>query len=336
MARRKESGFEMVASMPWPFGLVAGLLGYGLVQYALGPLLGHSGNPYIAALGKVVSAGSAAPLAWLWLAGCWCAALSSLLGRRRRRRLFDQQSGRQSIGQLDWQEFELLTGEAFRRQGYTVSETGLGGADGGIDLKLRREGRLILVQCKQWRSQRVGVKEVREMYGTLVHEGADAVKIVALGEYTADARRFVQGKPIELIHADALLASVRQQQVRRDEPESLWHSPAAFVGCTLLGFALLGVLGNHRAAESRQEVSSTRSAPTATTLPVLAVPTARPLPPPSSATRPVATTRQSASTVAPPAPHFEQTPMDDAALREWKRRNAAAMKILEKTTAEVP
>jgi restriction system protein len=58
-------------------------------------------------------------------------------------------------------------GEAFRRQGYTVEETSLGGADGGIDLILRKDGRRTLVQCKQWKRQRVGVNIVREMAGLL-------------------------------------------------------------------------------------------------------------------------------------------------------------------------
>ncbi len=36
---------------------------------------------------------------------------------------------------MSWREFEMLVGEAFRLGGYTVSETGGGGADGGVDLK---------------------------------------------------------------------------------------------------------------------------------------------------------------------------------------------------------
>jgi restriction system protein len=38
------------------------------------------------------------------------------------------------------------------------------------------------------------------------------VKIVAIGDFTPDARQFAQGKPIELIHGEALLALVREAQ----------------------------------------------------------------------------------------------------------------------------
>jgi restriction system protein len=108
----------------------------------------------------------------------------------------------------------MLVGEAFRRQGYAVRETGLGGADGGIDLILNKNGKATLVQCKQWKNQRVDVKVVREMLGLLIDQGASAVKIVAIGDYTEEAKRFVIGKPIELINGDVLLSMVREVQTR--------------------------------------------------------------------------------------------------------------------------
>jgi restriction system protein len=108
-------------------------------------------------------------------------------------------------------------GEAFRRQGYAVQETGLGGADGGIDLLLRKEGKLTLVQCKRWKTQRVDVKIVREMFGLLAHHQASAVKIIAVGAYT-DAQRFAEGKPIELITGTALLEMVREVQTVSAKP----------------------------------------------------------------------------------------------------------------------
>ncbi len=50
-------------------------------------------------------------------------------------------------------------------------------ADGGIDLVLRKEGQLTIVQCKLWKTQRVDVKVVREMFGLLAHHQASEVKI---------------------------------------------------------------------------------------------------------------------------------------------------------------
>lgn len=213
MARRKQGGFELIASMPWPVGVVLGIIGYVAIRHGIAWYLSAMAGPALAQVGKTTGQGSSfAMLAWIVLGICWLAALLSFISRRQRTRLLDAQTGLESLRAMNWRQFEMLVGEAFRRQGYRIEETGLGGADGGIDLRLSKNGKSTLVQCKQWRSQRVDVKIVREMYGLLTHHGADAVKIVAIGDFTPDARQFAQGKPLELIHGEALLALVRAVQ----------------------------------------------------------------------------------------------------------------------------
>lgn len=212
MAKRKESGIEIIASMPWPVGFVLGIVAYVAIRYGAGWYMSTSSNPLFQSMGKQASAGTYAPFAWMALAICWLGAIGSFIRTRHRRRLLETQTGLDSLRAMTWREFEMLVGEAFRRQGYTIRETGLGGADGGIDLILHKDGKVTLVQCKQWKTQRVDVKVVREMLGLLTHHHAAAVKIVAIGEYTANARRFAEGKPIELISGETLLAMVREVQ----------------------------------------------------------------------------------------------------------------------------
>jgi len=213
MARRKESGLELIASAPWPVGIVLGILAYFGVRYGFALLAAFTGNPILSKLGVLArNSDGYKMLACAALGLCWIAALASCIGRQKRKRLLETQTGLDSLRAMSWREFEMLVGEAFRRLGYRIEETGLGGADGGIDLLLRKDSKTTLVQCKQWRSQRVDVKVVREMYGLLAHHGTDAVKIVAIGDFTPDARRFAQGKPIELIHGEALLVMIRSAQ----------------------------------------------------------------------------------------------------------------------------
>ena len=212
MARRKGGGFELIASAPWPVGLVLGVVAYVAVRYGISWYLASSNNMFLAPIGKAANGGATTILAWTLLGICWAGAFASFVMRRQRGRLLETQTGLDSLRTMNWKQFEMLVGEAFRRQGYRIEETGLGGADGGIDLRLSKNGKSTLVQCKQWRSQRVDVKIVREMYGLLAHHGADAVKIVAVGDFTPDAQRFAQGKPIELIHGEALLAMVQDAQ----------------------------------------------------------------------------------------------------------------------------
>ncbi|PRP68519.1 hypothetical protein BUE93_21980 [Chromobacterium amazonense] len=134
--------------------------------------------------------------------------------RRARGLLLERQRDLDDIRAMSWQDFERLVGECFRRYGYRVVETGQGGADGGVDLLLRRGSEKVLVQCKQWRKSSVGAPVVREMLGLLTHHAADRVKIVSCGSFTRDAVAFAKGKPIDLLGGDDLLALVRQVQGR--------------------------------------------------------------------------------------------------------------------------
>ena len=156
------------------------------------------------------------------------------------------------------------------------------------------------------------------MFGVLAHERADAVKIVALGDYTPDARRFVQGKPIELIDGSALIATVRSVQHPKMQRPRFIDTPKALLGAMVLGLLAIAIL--NRAA---------RPAPSPVTT----------YPPQAAASTPVAPTRYlppAARVHTAPAHDDSRTPQTDAELRDWKRRNAEAMKILEKTTKEVP
>jgi len=309
-----------MAAMPWWLSILIGVIGYIAIRHGIGWYFGAVNNPYTSGLGKLAAGGIYAPLAWVLLIVCWLAAIGSFISRRRRRRnLLDSQTGIDSLRQMNWRQFEQLAGEAFRRQGYVVDETGLGGADGGIDLILRKDGQTTLVQCKQWQNWQVGVKVVREMYGLLVHHKAAAVKIVALGDYTSDARRFAQGKPIELIHGGELIATVRSLQKTRARAMSPLDTPLALSGSMVAGLLLIAGLSP----------STPTAPPSVVVSPGVTRTMYRPRPP--ILPRPVTA----------PTPHTQATiyvsdSQNDAELREWKKRNAESMKILEKTTKEMP
>src|SRR6266403_464206 len=150
-----------------------------------------------------------APLALLFFLAT--AALSALRSIKTARML-DAQTSLASIRELPWKRFEDLLGEAFRRQGFKVEETLGGGADGGIDLLLGRDGNVTVVQCKRRNGAPVGVREVRELYGVLHHRGANAAKLVATTSFTPDAVAFAKGKPIELVDSIELLQLIRTVQ----------------------------------------------------------------------------------------------------------------------------
>lgn len=144
-------------------------------------------------------------------------AAVSFAERTRKKRLLDRQRNLESIRDLPWRQFEELVAEAFRRDGFTVIENAYAGADGGVDIRLRKSGESYLVQCKNWRKQRIGVATVREMFGVLAAESAGGVFIVCSGTFTAEAVRFAEGKPINLVDGDKLMRMI--VRVRRNSPE---------------------------------------------------------------------------------------------------------------------
>jgi restriction system protein len=106
-----------------------------------------------------------------------------------------------------------------------VEESLAGGADGGIDLILRKDGQTSLVQCKRWKTQSVGAPVIREMFGLLAHHRADRVIVVTSGQFTREALAFADGKPIDLIDGPALLKLVQAVQSAPGAPSPTTIAP---------------------------------------------------------------------------------------------------------------
>jgi len=130
--------------------------------------------------------------------------------------LLNRQGGVDSLRSIKWQDFEELAGVAYRRKGYTVTETGDGWADGGVDLVLRKGGEKIMVQCKHWKMVRVGAKVVRQLYGVIAAEGASGGILVTSGKFTQEARDLAKGKTVDLIDGTELKDKDRSNRSRRN------------------------------------------------------------------------------------------------------------------------
>lgn len=120
------------------------------------------------------------------------------------------------LNDMTWREFEMLVGEAFRRKGYDVRETG-GVADGGVDVVLKKDGEKYLVQCKQWKALQVGVPIVRELYGVMAAEGAAGGYVVTSGSFSEPAKDFSKGRNIFLIDGRELAELIRGVSVKKAE-----------------------------------------------------------------------------------------------------------------------
>jgi restriction system protein len=70
--------------------------------------------------------------------------------------------------------------------------------DQGVDLSISRPGLSAIVQCKHWRHP-VGPAVIRDLYGTLLHTGADLGILATTSTVSRSAQRFAQGKPLLLL-----------------------------------------------------------------------------------------------------------------------------------------
>ncbi|MDP1904509.1 MAG: restriction endonuclease [Pseudomonadota bacterium] len=204
MARRKNSSvfedlFAIAAILPWWVGSILAVVAYAILhRYAsvdvpTDVIPGQMGQMVVGQMTKTLAFYGQFVVPLLFLAG----AAASFFGRRKREGLVGDVAGDKSgdaLRTMNWKDFELLVGEAFRLRGFSVAETGGGGADGGIDLQLKKGSEVFLVQCKQWRAYKVSVSIVRELFGVMASQGATGGFVVTSGVFTADARSFAEGR----------------------------------------------------------------------------------------------------------------------------------------------
>lgn len=197
MARRS-SIIDDISKLPWQVGVVLAVL-----CYPAAILL----KSYFASIPVLVGFGIAVSTFWpIFSALFLLAAFISFVGDRNKTSIFRSHRSIEKIRSLNWQQFEQFVGSYFKDQGYSVVETAAG-PDGGVDLVLRKDGEKTYVQCKHWKTYKVGVGKVRELLGSMVAGGADYGVLVTTGEFTSSAKQFggkygvrlIDGKELEYL-----------------------------------------------------------------------------------------------------------------------------------------
>ncbi|MBK8487591.1 MAG: restriction endonuclease [Bacteroidetes bacterium] len=129
---------------------------------------------------------------------------------------------------MDWQDFEHLIRELFDKEfssnGGEVKVT-QASRDGGVDAiafdpdPIR--GGKIVIQAKRY-TNTVGVSAVRDLYGTVMNEGATKGILVSTADYGPDAYEFAKNKPLTLLNGSNLLFLLEKhgQKARIDLAEA--------------------------------------------------------------------------------------------------------------------
>jgi restriction system protein len=109
-------------------------------------------------------------------------------------------------------EFETLVSNLFNKMGLESKLT-RSSRDGGVDAVAFDTrpivGGKVVIQAKRYKNT-VGVSAVRDLYGTMMNEGANKGILVATSSYGPDAYDFAKDKPIELVDGGGLLYLLEQ------------------------------------------------------------------------------------------------------------------------------
>lgn len=119
---------------------------------------------------------------------------------------------RSNLMDLNPFEFENLVNNLFSKMGFEAKLT-RSSRDGGIDVVAFDPrpilGGKVVIQAKRYKNV-VGVSAVRDLYGSMINEGAGKGILVTTSHYGIDAYDFAKDKPIELIDGGGLLYLLEQ------------------------------------------------------------------------------------------------------------------------------
>jgi restriction system protein len=119
---------------------------------------------------------------------------------------------RPNLMDLDPFQFENLVSNLFSKMGLETKQT-RSSKDGGVDAIAFDTrpilGGKIVIQAKRYKNV-VGVSAVRDLYGTMMNEGATKGILVTTSYYGPDAFDFSKDKPMELIDGGGLLYLLNQ------------------------------------------------------------------------------------------------------------------------------
>jgi restriction system protein len=116
-----------------------------------------------------------------------------------------------NLASMEWEDFEHLIREIFEKEfstnGGEVKVT-QASRDGGVDAVAFDpdpiRGGKIVIQAKRY-TNTVGVSAVRDLYGTVMNEGATKGILVTTADYGPDAYEFAKNKPLTLMNGANLL-----------------------------------------------------------------------------------------------------------------------------------
>lgn len=256
MARRrgKTSLIDVLVQLPWPFSIAVGLVLFVVMRWVVPSVFAN--NLFLSGLVEVVPGLAWMPLLGFCVVALLAflrarkvadkpasapaskpASTSSPRPKKSADRKLPQIEGIPDISnrpsliekidewtlpalrKLEWKRFEMLCAGYYEAVGFRC-ETLSRGADGGIDVKLFKgesTDPLAVVQCKAWKVNQVGVKEIRELLGVMANAKVARGVFITTSNYTKAAVEFGATNRIQLLDGTGFVTKIRDlPQGRQD------------------------------------------------------------------------------------------------------------------------
>jgi len=133
----------------------------------------------------------------------------------KKKNLLQKNRTLKKLKKLSWDDFERLCMELFQKEGWKVTGNEKKGADGGVDIWMKKKSFTkknisAIVQCKRYDDALVTIKVIREMFGLMHEHNVTEVYIVTTSRFTKECHNFIKGKKITLIDGEKLLKMIHK------------------------------------------------------------------------------------------------------------------------------
>ena len=124
---------------------------------------------------------------------------------KEKEKYFENISTIDHLRKMDPFEFEYYVANIFKKMGYKTEVT-QGASDNGIDIILKKDGKISAVQVKRYsENNNIGEPVIRDFFGSFSSRNIPNGFFVTTSFFTKAAKEWSKDQPIELIDANGLI-----------------------------------------------------------------------------------------------------------------------------------
>lgn len=119
-----------------------------------------------------------------------------------------------NLKMMPHRDFEYYIADLFSSKGYEATVTSAS-VDGGIDIILRKEGYISIVECKRYATKKIGRPDIQKFHSALIDIQAQEGFYVTTSSFANTAVYYVANKPIILTDSQQLINIISEININK-------------------------------------------------------------------------------------------------------------------------